>query len=415
MALLSEKQQEYRRNANRRWNVKTGATRSGKTYGDYLLLPKRILAGHDLQGLNVIIGNTRGTLQRNIIAPLQDLYGATLVSDIHSDNTAELFGESCYCLGADNVRHVNRLRGSGIKYCYGDEVTTWHPDVFTMLKSRLDKPYSLFDGTCNPDNPHHWFKAFLDSDVDLYQQAYTIDDNPFLDSAFVENLKREYAGTVYYDRYINGLWIAAEGSIYRAFADNPDQFIISAEWLKTHPLTTATIGVDFGGNRSGHAFTCTGFTQGLREMATLAEWYHKGEITPGQLETAFVEFARGCVEQYGVRVAYCDSAESTLIQGLRAACIREKLPLEVAKAKKSSVNDRIRFLCRMMAARRYQVMGQCKHTRDALASAVWDSKKLEDVRLDDGTTNIDSLDALEYSFEPYMEAMAYAQGGQKTA
>ena len=88
----------------RRWNVKTGATRSGKTYGDYLLLPKRILAGHGLSGLNVIIGNTRGTLQRNIIAPLQDLYGTALVSDIHSDNTAELFGESCYCLGADNVR-----------------------------------------------------------------------------------------------------------------------------------------------------------------------------------------------------------------------------------------------------------------------------------------------------------------------
>ena len=414
MALLSEKQQEYRRNATRRWNVKTGATRSGKTYGDYLLLPKRILAGHNLQGLNVILGNTRGTLQRNIISPLQDLYGTNLVSDIHSDNTAELFGESCYCLGADNVRHVNRLRGSGIKYCYGDEITTWHPDVFTMLKSRLDKPYSLFDGTCNPDNPHHWFKTFLDSDVDLYQQAYTIDDNPFLDSAFVENLKREYAGTVYYDRYINGLWIAAEGSIYRNFADDPERFIITPEWLQTHPLVNTTIGVDFGGNRSGHAFTCTGFTHGLREMVTLAEWYHKGEITPGQLEAAFVDFARACLEKYHARIAYCDSAESTLIQGLRAACIREKLPIEIAKAKKSSVNDRIRFLCRMMAVDRYHIMDHCKHTRDALSSAVWDSKKLEDVRLDDGTTNIDSLDALEYSFEPYMEAMTYA-GARKTA
>ena len=414
MALLSDKQQEYRRNATRRWNVKTGATRSGKTYGDYMLLPKRILAGHNLPGLNVIIGNTRGTLQRNIITPLQDLYGGNLVSDIHSDNTAELFGESCYCLGADNVRHVNRLRGSGIKYCYGDEVTTWHLDVFTMLKSRLDKPYSRFDGTCNPDNPHHWFKAFLDSDVDLYQQAYTIDDNPFLDSAFVENLKREYTGTVYYDRYINGLWVAAEGSIYRTFADNPEKFIITAEWLKAHPLSTATIGVDFGGNRSGHAFTCTGFTHGLRGMATLAEWYHKGEITPEKLETAFVDFAQGCIDTYGAKIAYCDSAETTLIQGLRSACIRAKLPLRVEKAKKGPIADRIRFLCRMMAAGRYHIINSCNHTRDALSSTVWDSKKLEDVRLDDGTTNIDSLDALEYSFEPYMEAMTYAQGGHKT-
>jgi len=78
MALLSDKQREYRRNATHRWNVKTGATRSGKTYGDYLLLPKRIMAGHNLPGLNVIIGNTRGTLQRNIISPLQDLYGCSV-------------------------------------------------------------------------------------------------------------------------------------------------------------------------------------------------------------------------------------------------------------------------------------------------------------------------------------------------
>ncbi|HXK56241.1 MAG TPA: PBSX family phage terminase large subunit, partial [Gammaproteobacteria bacterium] len=109
----------------------------------------------------------------------------------------------------------------------------------------------------------------------------------------------------------------------------------------------------------------------------------------------------------------CDSAETTLIQGLRSACIRAKLPLRVEKAKKSSITDRIRFLCRMMASGRYYIMDNCTHTRDALCSAVWDSKKLEDVRLDDGTTNIDSLDALEYSFEPYMESMTYA-GGWKT-
>lgn len=45
MALLSDKQREYRRNATHRWNVKTGATRSGKTYGDYLLLPNESWQG----------------------------------------------------------------------------------------------------------------------------------------------------------------------------------------------------------------------------------------------------------------------------------------------------------------------------------------------------------------------------------
>lgn len=47
-----------------------------------------------------------------------------------------------HCLGADNRKHVDRLRGVSIKYCYGDEVVTWEPEVFEMLKSRLDKPYA---------------------------------------------------------------------------------------------------------------------------------------------------------------------------------------------------------------------------------------------------------------------------------
>jgi PBSX family phage terminase large subunit len=422
MALLSQKQREYRRNAVKVWNVKTGATRSGKTYGDYYLLPKRIMAGHGLPGLNVILGNTKGTLTRNIIAPMQEMYGTGFVGDIRSDNTAVLFGEVCYCLGADNVRHVNRLRGSSIKYCYGDEVTTWNPEVFQMLKSRLDKDYSRFDGTCNPEGPTHWFKAFLDDHAsDIYHQAYTIDDNPFNPPGVVERMKRDYAGTVYYDRYIRGLWVAAEGAVYRAFADSPGQFIVSGDWMKDHPITTATIGVDFGGTGSGHAFSCTGIERGLKGLVSLAEWYHSPKksgrtLDPHQIEAEFVDFARMCWKEYGASIAYCDSAEQTMIQGLRNAAMREHLPVRIENARKGPINNRIRFLCRMMAAGRYHVAGGCKHTIEALTTALWDSRHTtEDVRMDNGTTNIDSLDALEYSYEPFMETMTYGGQGARTA
>lgn len=74
---------------------------------------------------------------------------------------------------------------------------TGRRDVFELLKSRLDKAYSCFDGTFNPQYPSHWLKAFLDSDADLFSQTYTIDDNPFLPPEFVESLKREYAAAVY--------------------------------------------------------------------------------------------------------------------------------------------------------------------------------------------------------------------------
>ena len=396
---FTQKQREFLDNASHRWNIKEGATRSGKTYLDYFVIPKRIRRVAGLPGLVVILGNTKGTLQRNVIEPLQDMYGADLVSSIRSDNTAMMFGEKCYCLGADKANQVDRIRGSSIKYCYGDEIATWHEDVFSMLKSRLDKPYSKFDGTLNPESPHHWFKRFLESDADIYRQTYTIDDNPTLDPGFVENLKREYAGTVFYDRYILGLWKAAEGAIYRIIADRPQDFVVGSP----SPIVFATIGVDFGGNGSATAFNCTGYSRGMREVFTLKEYYRKEILSPAQLEDDFVAFVRECKRLYLVTDAYCDSAEQTLIQGLRTACDRQGVGINIHNARKGPINDRIRFFCRLQATGRHKILYECQKTLQAFQTAVWDTKQTgKDVRLDDGNYNIDSLDAQEYAVEPYM-------------
>ena len=250
--MFSDKQREFLRHTlyeeRHRWTVKTGATRSGKTYLDYFLIPRRIVAGRGKDGLNVILGNTRETIRRNIILPMQEMYGAKRVGSIRSDNSCLMFGERVFCLGADNANHVDRLRGSSIKYCYGDEIVTWNQDVFDMLKSRLDKPYSVFDGTCNPDSPQHWFYEFLQSDADIYQQAYTIDDNPYLPPEFVENLKKEYAGTVLYDRYINGLWVAAEGALFTTYPQYTDDATLLRDGI-------AHIDAAYGGE-DFTAFTC---------------------------------------------------------------------------------------------------------------------------------------------------------------
>ena len=387
-------------NCNHRWNIKTGATRSGKTFLDYTVIPKRILKCRG-EGLIVLLGNTKGTLERNILEPMRAIWSPALVGQIGSNNTVQIFGKKCHALGADKISQVSKLQGAAFEYCYGDEITTWHEDVFQMLKSRLSCPNSHFDGTCNPGNPQHWFKKFLDSDADIYRQAYTIDDNPFLAPEFVENLKREYAGTVYYNRFILGEWAAAEGAIYRQVADNPSDFVI----YDPPPVLFGTIGVDFGGNGSATAFCCTGFTPGMREVVTLKEHYKKTIISPAELERDFVAFVQECRHCFSFPVtdAYCDSAEQTLIQGLRTACARNGVGITIHNARKGEINDRIRFFCRLQAARRHKIMYECRHTLEAFQTAVWDSKYVtKDVRLDDGAYNIDSLDAQEYSVEPYM-------------
>lgn len=219
--LLSQKQLEFARYANHRWNFKGGATRSGKTYLDFKwIIPLRIRERAGKDGLAIILGVTKSTIERNVLEPMRNLYGDKLVGTISSDNTAWIFGEKCYCLGAEKVSQVSKIRGASIKYCYGDEVADWAEEVFALLKSRLDKEYSCFDGTYNPQYPNHWLKKFLDSNADIFSQVYTIDDNPFLPPSFVENLKKEYAGTVFYDRYILGKWTLAEGLIYPMFGDS---------------------------------------------------------------------------------------------------------------------------------------------------------------------------------------------------
>lgn len=409
MPELSPMQRDFRDHANHRWNIKTGATRSGKTWFDIaFMIPERIMSVKGLPGLTVLLGNTKGTLQRNVIEPMQEIFGANRVGSIRSDNTAEMFGERVHCLGADNKKHVDRLRGSSIKYCYGDEVVTWNPEVFDMLKSRLDKPYSKFDGTCNPEGPQHWFKKFLDGDADIFQQHYTIDDNPFLPPSFVQALKQEYAGTVLYQRYILGLWTAAEGSIYTPWNDDQKRFIKQVE---RKDIARAIIGWDFGGNGSASAGVCIGVLRGYKGIAVLREYYHKGVVTPDRQEADFVRFARECKQDYGANDVYCDSAEQTLIAGFRAAATKERLPVSIHNAKKGEIINRIRFTLRLMGRGAFFVDPGCKHVQEALSAAVYDSKHVtEDVRLDNGTTNIDSLDAMEYAFEPVMDNIIKMSG-----
>ena len=407
--VFSEKQREYLARADRRWNFKTGATRSGKTFVDLFVIPRRLRAAAGRDGLAVLIGNTRGSLERNILRPLRELWGPALVSDMRPDGSARLFGEDVWCIGADRAS-ADRLRGASLKYCYGDEVATWSEELFDLLKSRLDKPYSRFDGTCNPAAPGHWLKRFLDSGADVFHQRYTLDDNPFLDTAVRDAIKSEYAGTVLYDRYVLGLWAAAEGAVYPLFAADPSRFILSEP---PDDILYAAVGVDFGGSVSAHSFTLTGFTRGFRSLVVLDEFYHhplrSGFLSPAGLEDAFVAFLRRARARFRVYEVFCDSAEQVLIEGFRRAAAAASLPVSVRNARKGPVNGRIALINSLIARGRFFVLDRCPAAVAALSSAVYaPSGSGRDVRLDDGSLNVDSLDSLEYSAEAVQGALMSA-------
>lgn len=73
---LTPKQAEYIREANSRWNIACGAVRSGKSHlAVQLLIPDNIMQRRGLKGLNMIFGATRENIERNVLAPMRDLWG----------------------------------------------------------------------------------------------------------------------------------------------------------------------------------------------------------------------------------------------------------------------------------------------------------------------------------------------------
>lgn len=333
---------------------------------------------------------------------MQDIWGTELVSDIKSDNTAFLFGEKAYCLGADNIKHVNKIRGASFKYCYGDEVATWNESVFQMLKSRLDKPYSKFDGTCNPEGPSHWFKEFLDGGADIYQQKYTLYDNPFLDKDVLQNLETEYRGTVFFDRYILGDWKAAQGTIYMLFADKTEDFLVDNV---KEQLAFVTIGVDYGAGKSKIKFVASGVTYNFQKVYALDEMDMSGVYDPQQIYEMFIEFYKRVYDRYGMcQYAFCDygALGNVITLGLIRRCQKEGLPVQIGDCSKGLINDRIFLSSTLMAQRRFFILRQNKNLIKAFQDALWNDAK-QDERLDDGTTDIDSLDAFEYSINSFYE------------
>lgn len=411
---LSPKQKEFWNAPYHRWNIKHGATRSGKTYMDYFIIPRSIRERHGQPGLIVLMGNTKGTLQRNVIDPMQDIFGTELVSSIRADNTATLFGERAYCLGADSKKHVERVRGMSIKYCYGDELVSWEKEVFEMLKSRLDKPYSRFDGTCNPKEPEHWVNQFLHSDADIFSQHYELDDNPFLDERVRAELKKEHRG-VFYDRYIRGLWVAAEGLVFPYFNLEEHRWVETLDIFGTQvrargrelSFAKISIGLDFGATGSMNTMHAIGIAPGYEKLTVLAEGELErgGSIDTEKIAGACADFCQMVHAKFGrYDWVFYDQAAPAL--GARvAAKLRERgMPWRcVAPCEKTPLESRPVTVDGLLCADRLIIDRNCRGLIKALAQLRWDEKN-PNIPEDENTGNInDYWDSFNYFFSPWTE------------
>lgn len=414
--IITEKQKEFIRNATHRYNLKIGARRCGKTYLDILFtIPNRLLERKDLDGLNVIFGVSKGTIERNVLQPLREIYGKDLVGFINSQNIANLFGQEVYCLGTEKISQVSKIQGTSIKYAYGDEMAKWNKEVFIMIQGSLDKPYSCLDGALNPENKNHWLKKdFLDvikeKGLDVYTQYYTIFDNPFLPKDFVENLCKEYKGTVYYNRLILGQWCDAEGLIFQQIANDGKRFITTTIQYNS----IISIGIDWGGNKSKHSITATKISRDFKSVQVLKASTIKATGTnTKQVFRWIINFIKEIQDKYGtVSFIFADSAEQVLNNSLNGELRANEINLVVQDSLKIEIKNRIELWNRLLNLDKISfIEGQCQTLIEALQTALYDEKAKDDRWIDDGeTSDIDSLDSFNYSFEYWFEEISYYLG-----
>lgn len=327
--------------------------------------------------------------------------------------------------GAALANSFKKIRGNSYGMWIATEINLHHDSFVKEAFNRqaAAKDLKVF-WDLNPDHPKaKIYTDYIDRYLKMHQEEgfpggynyehFTIDDNINIPDERKDAIKKRYdPGSVWYMRDILGMRMVAEGLIYKRFAeaysgqvDNP--FFRSKEDLPTR-LQIISIGVDFGGQGSKHAFVATGITTGYKEVISLKSTRPEPG-TPEDLYRDAVNFVSKVIQDYGqVTDIRVDSAETVLIRGLRVAFRNAGLLIPVKNARKGPINDRIALTAQLMAQGRYFYTEDAGSLAESHAEALWDETKQEMIRLDDGTSDIDSQDAHEYSLERHAKALINA-------
>ena len=258
-----------------------GAVRSGKTFINNALFYKEVRL-HTGAGRNYIVtGHTIGSIQRNVIEPMNETFGLD-VKLSNQENSFALYGNTIYCFGGDKADAYKTMTGMTSHGWYANEVTLQHINTIQEAFNRTsgDNAYIMWD--TNPDYPEHFIKTdYIDKSGELLSTGqlrilshhFNLDDNPFLDPSYIENLKKSTPEGMWYNRKILGQWVAAEGLVYKMFDTNvhviDDDVPIGDDWPRYR-------AVDFGYN---NPFVCLwGAVDHDNRLYIYDEYYVSGKL-----------------------------------------------------------------------------------------------------------------------------------------
>ena len=426
------------------YNILEGAVRSGKTVDHVLAFAKELCDTPDK--FHLATGSTMANAKLNIGDAngfgLEHIFRGQCRWTSYKDNDALAirgpytnFKEKIVIFaGGGSSASYQKIRGNSYGMWIATEINLHHDNTIKEAFNRTIASHrrKIF-WDLNPEHPKAPIYAqYIDKYAEKAQKGIlkggynyahmTLFDNINISEERREEIISQYdPDSIWYIRDILGERTIAEGLIYNKLATSiaakDGKFRIEKKiaqaMARSGKIIHINIGVDFGGNGSGHAFVATGELQGYEKLIILkSRRYLEGEydpdtgkkildIDPKALDELFIRFIEAVTKEYGfITKVYADSAESVLIRGFRTALVQSGHgDIKVVNAMKSKITDRIFATTALTAMNRLLITEDCESFEQAASMAVWDPKSLELERLDDGTSDIDTLDSFEYSFE----------------
>jgi phage terminase large subunit len=202
---------------DKKYTLLEGSVRSSKTFAvDAKLITK--LCTYKVEGKRVICGATKQTVYKNMLLDIFQVVGKKNYSYNRASGELWLFGVQWFIIGARDEASYKNILGMTIGVAICDEWTEF-PRSFTMqLFLRMSPAGARLYATTNPGTPQHYlFTEVIHNpafEPDLEVIHFTLEDNPNIEKKTKKQIIASQKG-VYYQRYILGLWVVAEGAIYK--------------------------------------------------------------------------------------------------------------------------------------------------------------------------------------------------------
>lgn len=278
-----------------------------------------------------------------------------------------------------------------------DEVALMPESFVNQALARCSVAGARLWFSCNPDNPNHWFYKEWIQRREAHNALYlhfSMDDNPSLSEETKARYHSMYSG-VFYERYVLGRWVLAEGLIYPMFGPN----CITEE---TPESGVYYISIDYG--------TLNPFSAGLwcvtdKEAVRIREYYYSGRDTQqSKTDEEYYTDLEQLAGELLIETVVIDPSAASFIE-----TIRRHGRFSVRKAKNDVVNG-IVTTSRYLKNGKIKIHSSCKDAVREFGLYRWDEKAKEDKPIKE---NDHALDEIRYFAETVLRYKFAADDGAR--